>query len=181
MTELGQIEHLILLDLLGAPQPMIRSYFVDTAWLFDALISVERRLGDSGSFVYGEHTQMAPGKWTSYFLPRTSTKQNYGYMGDDHVPFLKRGVSILHLITEPFPHVWHTLKVCCVGSVSAKILMGSFQDDASALDLPTLRRWNIMLRVFISEYLNLKPKDFDSRPKNTMHRSESELVSAVQH
>ncbi|KJA27483.1 hypothetical protein HYPSUDRAFT_35382 [Hypholoma sublateritium FD-334 SS-4] len=159
MTELGQIEHLILLDLLGAPQPTIRSYFVDTAWLFDSLISAERRLGDSGAFVYDEHTQMAPGKWTSYFLPRTSTKQNYGYMGDDHVPFLRRGVSILHLITEPFPHVWHTLK-----------------DDASALDLPTLRRWNIMLRVFISEYLNLKPQDFDSGFKNTIHRSETELV-----
>ncbi|KAF8969869.1 hypothetical protein BDZ97DRAFT_1725568 [Flammula alnicola] len=158
MTELGGIEHLILLDLLGAPQPTIRSYFVDTAWLFDSLVSVERRLGDSGAFAYEEENRMAPGKWRSYFLPRTSVNRNYGYVGDDHIPFLKRGVSILHLIAEPFPHVWHRL-----------------MDDASALDLPTLRRWNIMLRVFVSEYLNLQPRDFDSSPESIVRRSVTEL------
>ena len=31
------------------------------------------------------------------------------------------------------------------------------QDDASALDLPTLRRWNLLLRVFFCEYLDLQP------------------------
>lgn len=111
MTELDSIEHLILLDLLGAPNPLIRSYFINTAWLFDSLVSVEERLGDSGAFVYGDDTSMAAEKWSSYFLPRTTGTVNYGYMGDDHVPFLKRGVSVLHLIAEPFPHVWHTLKV----------------------------------------------------------------------
>lgn len=114
MTELGGIEHLILLDLLGAPQPTIRSYFIDTAWLFDSLISVERRLGDSDAFTYGEEKNMAPGKWTSFFRPRSSSIGFYGNVGDDHVPFLKRGVSILHLIAEPFPHVWHRLSVSCV-------------------------------------------------------------------
>lgn len=111
MTELDSIEHLILLDLLGAPDPLIRSYFINTAWLFDALVSAEKRLGDSGAFAYNDDTSMAPGKWSSYFLPRRTATVNYAYMGDDHVPFLKRGVSVLHLIAEPFPHVWHTLKV----------------------------------------------------------------------
>ena len=114
MTGLDGIEHLILLDLLGAPNPAIRSYFLDTAWLFDAMVSVERRLGDSGAFVYGDHTSMAPGKWKSYFRPRTTTTMNFGYIGDDHIPFLARGVSILHMIPEPFPLVWHRLAVCLI-------------------------------------------------------------------
>ncbi|KAG6889832.1 hypothetical protein C0995_014309 [Termitomyces sp. Mi166 len=110
-TELDGIEHLILLDLLGAPRPLIRSFFLDTAWLFDALVSVERRLGDSGAFTYGDNQEMAPGKWSSYFRSRQEVQMNFGYIGDDHMPFLEKGVSILHLIPEPFPRVWHTLQV----------------------------------------------------------------------
>lgn len=34
-----------------------------------------------------------------------------GFIEDDHVPFMKKGVSILHIIAYPFPRVWHTLKV----------------------------------------------------------------------
>lgn len=62
-------------------------------------------------------------------------------MGDDHLPFLRRGVSVLHVIAEPFPHVWHTIN-----------------DDATALDLPTLRAWNLIFRVFFVEYLGLRPE-----------------------
>lgn len=110
-TEISTIEHLILLDLLGSSQPLLRSYNLDTAWLFDALISVEKRLGESGAFAYGRKQEMSPGKWRSYFAPRIKHSSNMGYIGDDHVPFLQRGVSVLHLISEPFPRVWHTLKV----------------------------------------------------------------------
>jgi hypothetical protein len=113
-TELDGIEHLILLDLLGAPRPAIRSYFLDTAWLFDAMVSVERRLGDSGAFTYGDHTNMAPGKWKSFFRQRTTSAVNFGYIGDDHTPFLGRGVSVLHIIPDPFPLVWHRLTVCLI-------------------------------------------------------------------
>ncbi|KAK7467453.1 hypothetical protein VKT23_004506 [Stygiomarasmius scandens] len=140
-TELSTIEHLILLDLLGAPQPSIKSYFKDTAWLYNKLVDAERRLGNSDAFVYKEDQSMATNSWKSYFRPVTPNAPNMGYMGDDHVPFLKRGVSVLHLIADPFPHVWHTVK-----------------DDASALDIATMRRWNILLRVFMSEYLNLQPE-----------------------
>jgi len=108
-TELDGIEHMILLDLLGAADPLIRSYFLDTAWLFDSLVSVERRLGDAGAFSYGDEKGMAPGKWKSWFRPR-ATSQYYGHVGDDHIPFLEKGVSVLHLIAEPFPRVWHTIK-----------------------------------------------------------------------
>jgi len=135
-TLISTIEHLILLDLLGATNPRIRSYFTDTAWLFDAMVSVEERLGNSGAF----DSDSEKGKhWNSFFLNRAGHDHNV-FMGDDHVPFLQKGVSVLHIIPEPFPWVWHSLR-----------------DDASALDLPTMRRWNLILRVFMSEYLGLRP------------------------
>ena len=28
---------------------------------------------------------------------------------DDHIPFKRRGVPILHLITYPFPQAWHKM------------------------------------------------------------------------
>ncbi|KAJ7137715.1 glutaminyl-peptide cyclotransferase-like protein [Mycena epipterygia] len=162
-TEISGIEHLILLDLLGAENPLIRSYTLDTAWLFDALVSTERRLGESGAFAYGEEQGMVAGKWTSFFYKRTTVDMNMGGIGDDHVPFLEKGVDVLHLITAPFPRVWHTPR-----------------DDASALHMPTMRRWNILFRVFMSEYLNLRPDEMKSRSaeeesSTAVERSDSDL------
>ena len=55
------------------------------------------------------------------------------------------------------------------------------QDDASALDIPTMRRWNLILRVFMSEYLNLKPHEASREEDDDLRiaRSEDELVSTI--
>ncbi|THH14937.1 hypothetical protein EW146_g5462 [Bondarzewia mesenterica] len=143
-TPLSTIEHLVLLDLLGAASPMVRSYYPDTAWLFDSLVRAESRLRDAGLLEAEGEANAA--KERSFFRPRTGQEASYGYIGDDHIPFLHRGVSVLHIITEPFPSVWHTLR-----------------DDASALDLPTLRRWNLIFRVFFCEYLGLQPDEKTKR------------------
>ena len=103
-TPLSSIEHLVLLDLIGAPHPRVRSYFPDTAWLFDTLASAETRLRAA-------RILDAAALGRSFFYTRTAGDVSLGYMGDDHLPFLHRGVSVLHVITEPFPHVWHTLGV----------------------------------------------------------------------
>lgn len=50
----------------------------------------------------------------------------------------------------------------------------------TALDLPTMRRWNLILRVFICEYLGLKPDANDSR-RTSIHRSADDLVSKLPH
>ncbi|KAI0253584.1 hypothetical protein BJV78DRAFT_1122938 [Lactifluus subvellereus] len=162
-TPLSMIEHLVLLDLLGAARPLVRSYFPDTAWLFDALVGAETRLRDAGIL------DAAALGGRSFFRPRTATDHSLSYMGDDHVPFLRRGVSVLHVITEPFPHVWHTL-----------------DDDATALDLPTLRAWNLIFRVFFAEYLGLRPEQskHDEPSLSTRHpppvrKSDSELVRST--
>ena len=92
-TEIGTIEHLILLDLLGARQPQISSSFADTAWLFDAVASAEKRLADSGAFVYEKDGAKMDDKFLPYFIPRDPS----GYSGfgieDDHIPFLRFGFS----------------------------------------------------------------------------------------
>ena len=109
------IEHLVVLDLLGAVHPHVRSYFPDTAWLFDALVSAETRLRDAGIL---DAAQLGH----SFFRLRTAADRSLGYMGDDHVPFMRRGVSVLHVITEPFPSVWHTLGVSPSRSVPPFLL-----------------------------------------------------------
>lgn len=142
-TELAGIEQLILLDLLGAPNPTVQSYFLDTAWLYDALVSAETRLTSSGALGLEADVKGI----RSFFAPRRDMR-NHGFISDDHLPFIQRGVSVLHVIASPFPGVWHTL-----------------QDDASALDMPTMVRWNLIFRVFMAEYLGLQPDDTSSRVK----------------
>ncbi|KAL5529573.1 hypothetical protein ACEPAG_5558 [Sanghuangporus baumii] len=153
-TELASIEHLILLDLLGAKDPRVQSFFLDTAWLFDALTSSEQRLADSGALGLNVDVK----GFRSFFVPRKDNLHNYGFISDDHAPFMQRGVSILHIITNPFPRVWHKLK-----------------DDGSALDKDTMIRWNLIMRVFMSEYLGLEPDE----KKGKLSRDNGDLVSRL--
>ncbi|OWK10249.1 QPCT [Cervus elaphus hippelaphus] len=67
--------------------------------------------------------------------------RNSGYGGviqDDHIPFLRRGVPVLHLISSPFPEVWHTM-----------------DDNEENLDRTTIDNLNKILQVFVLEYLHL--------------------------
>ncbi len=57
---------------------------------------------------------------------------------DDHVPFMRRGVPILHLIVVPFPSVWHKAS-----------------DNERAVDFADVADVNKVLRVFVAEYLQL--------------------------
>jgi glutaminyl-peptide cyclotransferase len=113
-TQLDAIEHLVLLDLLGAPRPLVQSFFPSTAWLYDGMSSAEHRLGNLRLFDESDSTDPESQEWrnwSSFFMPRTSYTQSYGHIEDDHIPFLRRGVNVLHVIASPFPRVWHTIKV----------------------------------------------------------------------
>jgi glutaminyl-peptide cyclotransferase len=121
MTELSGVEHLILLDLLGAKRPLIRSYFADTHWLFDAMASTETRLREAG-LLHSPNEKVKPTEGDSFFLAR-QVNQYMGHIEDDHIPFVQRGVSTLHVISNPFPQVWHTLKVCIRCNRSTRVLI----------------------------------------------------------
>ncbi|KAF8301111.1 hypothetical protein DL93DRAFT_2090838 [Clavulina sp. PMI_390] len=155
-TILETIEHFVLLDLLGAKDPLVSSSYHTTQWLFEAMIDGESRLEKAGLGLKPSRKKKstedptprtkpqtnedvgraAPAK--SFFRPVDS--RHFGFIEDDHIPFLHRGVSVLHIITNPFPRVWHTIK-----------------DDASALHAPTMRKWNLIMRIFVAEYLGLVP------------------------
>ncbi|XP_072705001.1 glutaminyl-peptide cyclotransferase-like protein isoform X3 [Ciconia boyciana] len=61
-----------------------------------------------------------------------------GPVEDDHVPFLQRGVPVLHLIPTPFPRVWHTL-----------------EDTEDNLHPPTMEDLCKILVTFVAEFLQL--------------------------
>ncbi|ODO06382.1 glutaminyl cyclase [Cryptococcus wingfieldii CBS 7118] len=156
-TTLQTIDHLILLDLLGHPETTMRSYYRETDWLFDGMAAVDKRLREAG-LVEVEVAEKFKGRKGEWFIRQRGWP---GAIGDDHVPFVDRGVSVLHLISAPFPPVWHTLA-----------------DDVSALSLPALRRWNKLLRVFMCEYLQLSPDDLNSNEGEGTDRARDDLVGS---
>lgn len=82
------------------------------------------------------------------FLPdaeKEMSKFGRTMVEDDHIPFMRRGVPILHLIATPFPDVWHTMN-----------------DDGAHLDMPTVRDWARIVTAFALEWLDMmevEPKD----------------------
>ncbi|KAJ9161475.1 Peptide hydrolase [Coniochaeta hoffmannii] len=129
---LSSISLFLLLDLLGDKDPRVPSYFHNTHWAYQHLAEVEDRMRKLGFLETRPKMQ---------FLPEKEKKANqftFGYIGDDHVPFLQRGVDILHVIPTPFPSFWHTM-----------------DDDAEHLDIPTVRDWAKIVTAFVAEWMEL--------------------------
>ena len=63
-------------------------------------------------------------------------------MEDDHIPFMARGVEVLHIIPNPFPAVWHNMR--------------GIPDDGEHLDLDTVEDWGMMVTAFIGEWMDLE-------------------------
>lgn len=126
-TRIQAIELFVLLDLLGAPSPIFFSHFPRTARWFQRLRSIEKRLHRLN--LLQSHPQEV-----MYFQPGEPP----GPVEDDHIPFLRRGVPVLHLIAMPFPAVWHTPA-----------------DTEANLHPPTVHNLSRILAVFLAEYLGL--------------------------
>ncbi|KAG8448445.1 hypothetical protein GDO86_015512 [Hymenochirus boettgeri] len=126
-NQLNAIVLFILLDLLGAPNPLILNHFSETKSHFMRLCTLEKLLHRLGLLQShsSEHT---------YFRPDLY----YGPVEDDHIPFLKRGVPVLHIISTPFPDVWHT-----------------HDDTEENLDHPTVSNLCHIVVTFLSETLAL--------------------------
>lgn len=107
LSAISQISDFILLDLLGAANPIIRNFFSETGWLYDAMVDVEDRLGAAGYLwdkINGDDWATASTtKSRSFFMKRRNNFETYGgRIEDDHLPFLARGVPILHVIPVPY-------------------------------------------------------------------------------
>lgn len=132
-TPLSSISLFVLLDLLGNANPRVPSHFLTTHWAYRSMAELEKRMQDLGILEAKPKTPFLPDADKDVSTFRGSR------IGDDHVPFLTRGVDILHLIPDPFPwHLWHKMT-----------------DDGEHLDLPTCRDWSKIVTAFSMEFLEL--------------------------
>lgn len=131
-NHLKRMDVMVLLDLLGAPDPVFYSYFQSTEKWYVHLAVAEQRLADLNQF-----QGYSRGKLEQKYFRLSSSG---GSIEDDHLPFLRRNVDIVHVIPSPFPSVWHTPR-----------------DDITALDFNTIENLNKILRVFVAQYLHFKP------------------------
>lgn len=126
-NQLQGMDLLVLLDLIGASNPVFPNYFPNTSRWFQRLQAIEQKLHSMN--LLKNHLDE-----TQYF----QNNVHRGLVEDDHVPFLLRGVPVLHLIPSPFPEVWHTM-----------------EDTEENLDQTTIENLSKILQVFVLEYLNL--------------------------
>lgn len=130
---LDKIDMLVLLDLIGAPDPKFYSFFAKTETWHSRLVDIEERLASVGLLEHYTSSGVTRHLPNRYFQPSALRSS---YIEDDHIPFLKRNVPILHLIPVPFPEFWHTK-----------------DDDAAAVDYATTENISRIIRIFTMEYL----------------------------
>ena len=150
-NQLSSISLFVLLDLLGAKNPNIPSYFPTTHWAYKHLAKVEARLRKLNLL---ESTPPRPFLPAAAKMPQTSR----GYIADDHIPFMQRGVQILHVIPNPFPAQWHKMT-----------------DDADHLDMPTVKDWAKIVTGFVAEWMEVGA----FMPKKTEDEAKRETARAM--
>ncbi|RYP12152.1 hypothetical protein DL765_007451 [Monosporascus sp. GIB2] len=131
-SPLESINLFLLLDLLGAADPRVPSYFQATHWAYQGMAKIEERMRKLGLL---KSTPKRP------FLPESRkhpAQFSSAYVQDDHVPFMVRGVPVLHIIPMPFPDVWHTM-----------------EDDGEHLDPATVDDWAKIVTAFAAEWMEL--------------------------
>ena len=135
-TPLASISLFVLLDLLGSKDPTIQSFFPTTHWAYQKVAALEKRLRDLKQF-----ESSPPSPWFQD-SPKSEHELGKYSVGDDHVPFLARGVEILHIIDASswgFPRVWHTM-----------------DDDGEHLDTATTQDWALLISAFAAEWMELE-------------------------
>jgi len=120
-----RIDMFVLLDLLGAKGMTMSKLESSTGDWYDNLVRIEKSLKDRSII-----PQRSKNIFNANFLPAG--------IEDDHIPFKRRGVPILHLIAYPFPREWHKIG-----------------DNRASLDFGRIASLNRIMRVFVAEYLHL--------------------------
>jgi glutaminyl-peptide cyclotransferase len=167
-TPLDSIELFLLLDLLGSASPTVPSYFKTTHWAYKHMANVEARLRKLGLMKSSPNHKSKLAKREHQrrrrepnFLPEASKADSSfmgGFVQDDHVPFMARGVEILHMIPSPFPQVWHTI-----------------EDDGEHLDTDTVEDWAKLVMGFTAEWMELEGFFDFKAEKRKIHAEKTEL------
>ncbi|KAL8714527.1 MAG: hypothetical protein Q9220_001475 [cf. Caloplaca sp. 1 TL-2023] len=152
---LSTISLFVLLDLLGADHPTVPSYFKTTHWAYQKLAALEKRLRSLSLFESA--SKDGSKRADSPFLTeaeKDETRWLGGMIQDDHVPFMERGVDVLHLIPAPFPRVWHNR-----------------EDDGAHLDLATVKDWSRLITAFAAEWMELEDYLNDTQDSSKSSRN----------
>lgn len=170
---LSSINLFLLLDLLGegSPNPTVPSYFKTTHWAYKNMARLEDRLRQNSLFASSPNhpskrdLSKAKGKrqeptWL-HDIDKSNDRWLGGYIGDDHEPFLARGVEILHMIPHPFPTVWHKPT-----------------DDGEHLDMDTTEDWAVLVTAFAAEWMDLEGyMDGQGNNKRGLHSGQAEKIT----
>ncbi|EPE05443.1 glutaminyl-peptide cyclotransferase [Ophiostoma piceae UAMH 11346] len=143
-NRLNQISMLVLLDLLGTSDPRVPSRYITTHWAYRAMATVEHRLRKLGRLEtdvpVGERYDAATTASATNFLPdMTSPVHQYDLASgwatdtDDHVPFMRRGISVLPVIPDSVPE----------------------QKKPADLDMKAVHDWSMVLTGFALEWLDM--------------------------
>ncbi|KAF9699266.1 hypothetical protein EKO04_003330 [Ascochyta lentis] len=170
-TPLDSMELFVLLDLLGSAGPRVPSYFKTTHWAYKHMASVEDRLrklklmrsspNHPERMAKRENRKPRAEPHFLYEENKDETSFMGGFVQDDHVPFMARGVEILHIIPTPFPRVWHEM-----------------EDDGEHLDMDTVEDWTKIVTAFAAEWMELEGFfDFkaERRRDSVVEKSEFEI------
>jgi hypothetical protein len=155
-TPLHEISLFVLLDLLGSYNPRMPSYFKTTHWAYKSMADLEMRLRAQNVFKSHQPGWSPSAHWF-YDLNKDPNAGAFmgGMVEDDHVPFMARGVEVLHLIPSPFPSVWHTER-----------------DDGEHLDMPTTEDWAVLTAAFAAEWMDLE--GFLMPPRQALDRRKTD-------
>lgn len=135
VNTLQRIDIFMLLDLLGTndPEPTIVSSQLSTHNWYKRLRAIEKMLMDN-RYKHGILRGTNKRIFTTW-----GNNVHYHNIGDDHKPFERRGVPIIHNIATPFPRQWHQIG-----------------DNQNNIHHPTVDKLNKIFRLFVAEYLQLE-------------------------
>jgi len=132
---LKRIDIFMLLDLLGTndPEPTVVSSQQSTHNWYKRLRANEKMLIDN-------RNKFGILRGTNKRIFTTSgNRAQFTGVEDDHKPFERKGVPILHIIATPFPNQWHKIG-----------------DNQNTVHYPTIEKFNKIFRLFVAEYLQLE-------------------------
>ncbi|KAL5109408.1 Glutaminyl-peptide cyclotransferase [Taenia crassiceps] len=131
-NEIGRIDLFVLLDLIGAANHPFPRYPHCDPRFYDTLHEIER-LSKPLRFSGLQGLDARPR------LPYFSSIVHPGIL-DDHIPFLDRGVPVLHLIPAPFPPQWHDVS-----------------DTIVNIDFEAIHDIQLMIATFLCRFLQVSP------------------------
>lgn len=123
------IDLFVLLDLIGGDQSNFLNFFPDSTDRSYRLLSRAEKVLSSAKLI---------SKRSPFYFTDLQGMGRFNGIEDDHKPFLKEDVPILHLIPAPFPKVWHTK-----------------DDDLDNLVVDHVQDLRSILKLFLVDILNV--------------------------